>query len=84
MPSILFSDLVNGLISDPEMVREIEGLVSQKATESERSLLEASPTIYHAFVDMYDSLEERAFFNFATKVISNYDFRSFLKLNDSK
>jgi len=84
MPSILFSDLVNGLISDPEMVREIEGLVSQKATESERSLLEASPTIYHTFVDMYDSLEERFFFNFATKVISNYDFRSFLKLNDSK
>jgi len=84
MPSILFSDLVNELISDPEMVRDIEGLVSQKALESERSLLEVSPPVYRAFAGMYGSLEEAVFFDSATNAISNHDFRALLELGGSK
>jgi len=79
MPSIVFSDLVAGLISDQEIIHEIEHLVKQKAKESERSLLEVPSVIYREFVDVFETLDERAIVDAPTvKVISNGGFRGLL------
>jgi len=79
MPSIVFADLVAGLISEQAMVEEIECLVSQKAKESEKSFLEVSPRVYRTFTDMFEALDEGASLNSDTPAtISNDDFRVFL------
>ena len=83
MPSIVFADLVNELVnelvSDQAMAEEIECLVSQKAKESEKSLLEVSPPVYRTFIDMFETLDEGVSLNSSeVEVISNSDFRTFL------
>jgi len=79
MPSIVFSDLVNELVSDSEMVSEIEDLVSQKAIESERSNLEVPPLIYSFVESVYHSLDEQVGFKPGLIAsVSNDDFRDFL------
>ena len=81
MPSIVFADLVNGLVSDQTVIEEIECLVSQKFKEPEKSLLEVSRRVYRAFTDMFEILDEVVSFNFSdVEVISNSDFRTFLAL----
>ncbi|MBL4673336.1 MAG: nucleotidyltransferase domain-containing protein [Arenicella sp.] len=81
MPSIVFADLVNELVSDQAMAEEIESLVSQKAKESEQSLLEVPASIYRAFTDMFETLDEGVSLNSDAAVgISNNDFRTFLAL----
>lgn len=78
-PSIVFADLVNELVSDQAMAEEIECLVSQKAKESEKSLLEVSPSVYCTFTDMFATLDEGVSLNSAVPgLISNDDFRRFL------
>ncbi len=79
MPSIVFADLVNELVSEQAMVGEIESLVSQKAKESELSLLEFSPSVYLTFADRFETLGEGVSLNsVASDLISNDDFRGFL------
>ncbi len=79
MPSIVFADLVNELVSDQAMAKEIECLVSQKAKESEKSLLEVSPLVYREFTDMFETFDEGVSPNSSeAEVISNNDFRTFL------
>ena len=79
MPSIVFADLVNELVLDQTMAEKIESLVSQKAKESEQSLLEVSPSIYRTFTDMFGTLEEVVSLNSdAAVMISNNNFRTFL------
>ena len=77
MPSIVFFDLVNGLILDSKIVHQIEDLVETKARESEQSLLEVPPAIYRAFVDVFETFNENNAVTAATpNIISNNDFRS--------
>ena len=79
MPSIVFAYLVNELVSDKAMAEGIEKLVSQKAKESEKSLLEVSPPVYLAFTDMFETLEEGVLLNSdAPEFISRDDFRVFI------
>ena len=79
MPSIVFSDLVAELISDQETIHEIESLVKQKVKEPERSLLEVPSVIYREFVDVFETLDERAVVDApAVKVISSGGFRGLL------
>ena len=79
MPSIEFSDLTNELIADQNTAREIDNLVKQKASESEKSVLNVPVEIYSTFTKIFASLEE----NFSVKsnaqvIISNHDFRNFM------
>ena len=76
MPSIVFSDLVHSLISDTKTINEIEGLVKQKAKESEQSLLEVPSAIYHEFVGIFETLDERVAVDAPVpKIITNDGFR---------
>ncbi len=78
MPSIVFADLVNELVSDQAMAEEIESLVSQKAKESEKSILEVSAPVYRTFTDMFETLDDSASLNSGVaEIISNDDFRAF-------
>jgi hypothetical protein len=79
MPSVVFADLVGELVSEQAMIDEIESLVSQKAKESEQSMLEVPLSVYHVFVDIFESLDDGVSLNSTSScLISNQDFRLFL------
>lgn len=79
IPSIVFSDLVCGLISDQEIVATINALVKQKEQESERSSLEVPSMVYREFVNIYGTLEESVKIEpVEPSIITNDDFRTFL------
>ena len=79
MPSIVFSNLIEELISDKLLCENIRGLVNQKLHESEKSNLEVPIEIYSSFADMFESLEDKVLLNHdAAKLISNRDFRHFV------
>ena len=79
IPSIVFSDLVCGLISDQEIVVTINALVKQKEQESERSSLEVPSMVYREFVNIYGALEESVKIEpVEPSIITNDDFRTFL------
>jgi hypothetical protein len=53
--------------------------VSQKAKESEQSMLEVPPSVYRVFVEIFESLDDGVLLNSDTAVaISNKGFRTFL------
>lgn len=78
MPSIVFADLINELITDQSTTKEINNLVNQKAKESEQSLLEVPPSIYASITELFESLDEVLTIDTSKDVISNNDFRDFL------
>lgn len=79
MPSIVFSDLVEELISDQSFCEDIAELVRRKSSESEKSTLEVSVELYRSFADIFESLGDNVSLNRKpTKQISNTDFRIFL------
>ena len=81
MPSIVFSDLVYGLISNQEIVAAIEALVRQKQQEPERSSLGVPSMVYREFVNIYKALKEKSSIDSISKeyeIISNDDFRGLL------
>ena len=81
MPSIVFTDLVNELVSDQSMFEEIERLVNQKAKESEQSLLEVPSSVYLTFTEIFKTLDESMSLNSkVVEMISNDDFRTFLAI----
>ncbi len=79
MPSIVFSDLVEGLIGDVDVADDIAQLIEQKSQESEQSLLCVSATIYDFFASMYHSLIEDFDFAHGPSFVSNDGFRSLLR-----
>lgn len=85
MPSIVFADLVGELVSDQAIAKEVDGLVSQKAKESEQSLMEVPASVYGAFTNMFETLDEGASLNYRdAAMISNDQFRIFLNSFDGQ
>jgi len=79
MPSIVFSELVDELITDAELVAGFEALITQKSREPERSALDLPAPIYELVESIYNLLAENIESDLtALKVISNSDFRTFL------
>jgi len=79
MPSIVFFDLVQELLSDKSLCGDIAELVRRKLNESEKSNLKVPIEIYNSFTDMFESLEDNVVLNRdSAKLISNRDFREFL------
>ena len=79
MPSIVFSDLVNEVVSDESLAQKISQLVNQKAKELERSTLKVPLEVYTAFTLIFESLEEDINIDSGSKIlISNKDFQKFL------
>lgn len=78
MPSIVFSDLINSLMLEADMVLTMTNLVEQKSEESEQSLLAVPSSLYQWFVDTFESLDETASFGKPMNIISNDDFRAFV------
>ena len=79
MPSILFDDLVQELVSDQALIKSIDLLVKQKAKEPERSNLEVPMELVEFVVSMYQSFDEQVAFKKETGLVSNDDFRNFLR-----
>jgi len=81
MPSIVFSDLIDGLMSDIDMVQEIQTLIYRKSGEPEKSVLEVPESICSVFTNMYGLLQENASFaSRSSESISNQDFRHFVSI----
>lgn len=78
MPSIVFTDLVKPLISEPVVADELERLITQKAKESEQSVLNVSPKLYEHLVSEYQALHEGIENIHNAGQLSNHDFRDFL------
>jgi len=79
MPSIVFSELIDELIGDLSMREQIKALISQKALESEKSVLEVPVPIYSEITGIYESLEESILSDTGLiATISNADFQYFL------
>ena len=79
MPSIVFNDLVEGLINQQERVHSIYSLVDQKSRESEKSLLEVPLKVFSEFEDIYYALPDQISINLnKPHVVSNDDFRQLL------
>jgi len=78
MPSIVFKDLVLGLIDDSVLVQGITELVERKSQEPERSLLEVPPIIYDFVGSMYRSLGEKPEFSRKPSLVSNINFQQLL------
>ena len=79
MPSIVFSYLVEEIISDKSLCENINELVGRKLHELEKSSLEVPIEIYSSFTDMFDSLEDNVpLHGNSENLISNNDFRHFL------
>ncbi|GAA6138054.1 nucleotidyltransferase domain-containing protein [Arenicella sp. 4NH20-0111] len=78
MPSIVFSELVEGLIDDVDMVDDIAQLIERKGLELEKSLLEVPPKIYGLLSSIFQSLEDQVNVSTNPKLVSNEDFRAFV------
>ncbi len=79
MPSIVFSDLIEELISDNLIYQSISRLVGRKLHESEKSNLEVPVEIYNFLTGIFNPLEETISINHdSLKPISNGDFRHFM------
>jgi len=61
------------------LAKSIGLLVKQKAKESERSNLEVPTQVVEFFTSMYQLLGEQVAFNKETRLVSNNDFRNFLR-----
>ena len=79
MPSILFDNLVKELVSNQALIKSIGLLVKQKAKEPERSNLEVPTELVEFVTSMYQSLDEQVAFKKETGLVSNDDFRNFLR-----
>jgi len=78
MPSIVFSELVEGLIDDVDMLDDIAQLIERKGFELEKSLLEVPPNIYGSLSSTFKSLEDPVNLSTDLKLVSNEDFRAFV------
>jgi len=78
MPSIIFSDLVEGLIDDTMLVQSIAELIEKKSQESERSSLDVPQHIFDFMVSLYHSLGEKSEFALGPTLVSNQDFQQLL------
>ena len=82
MPSIVFSDLINEIVSDENLALKLNELVKKKAKESERSTLKVPVEIYKSFAMLFGSLEENISSKTNSKaLISNKDFQHFLYIS---
>lgn len=81
MPSIVFYDLFNELITDQSLLKEIECLVDRKGVESEQSALNVPASVYQALTVIFKSLSDSQMFSERPKaLIKNEDFRMLLNL----
>lgn len=78
MPSIVFYDVLEGLIDNEEMLNSISELIEQKSLESERSLLVVPTHVYNFFVLMYESLNQQVEFMVKPELVSDEGFRKLL------
>lgn len=78
-PSIEFSDLTAALIESSDLLQGFEYLISQKAHESEQSMLEVPAELFDYVTRSYLSLNDAVFSNSKPRAISNDDLRKFLK-----
>jgi len=78
MPSIIFSDLINGLINDPLLKENFHDLIEQKSHELETSNLHIPATIYDCVFSIYQTLDEKASFDREINFVSSDDFRKLL------
>jgi len=66
-------------VSDQTLLERIDLLIKQKAKESERSNAEVPTQVLEFVTSMYQSLGEQVAFNNETRLVSNSDFRKFLR-----
>jgi len=78
MPSIVFSDLIEGLITDQQQAKSMRLLVEKKAQELEKSNLDVPTDVFEFVVTTYQSLDGQVSFNKETKLVSNNDFQNLL------
>ena len=80
MPSIVFSDLIEGLITDQQQAKSMCLLVEKKAQESEKSNLDVPADVFEFVVSRYQGLKEGITFEKESKPILNDSFRDLLNL----
>ncbi len=80
MPSIVFYDVLEGLIEDVEMLNSVSELIEKKSQEPERSLLEVPAHVYNFFVSMYELLEEQVEFSVKPELVSDKGFFEILRV----
>ncbi|MBX2849331.1 MAG: nucleotidyltransferase domain-containing protein [Acidiferrobacterales bacterium] len=79
MPSIVFYDVLEGLIYTAEILSSVSELIEKKAQEPERSLLDVPAHVYGFFVSMYESLKENVHLSIKPELISDEGFVELLK-----
>ena len=72
MPSIVFSDLIEGLITDQQQAKSMRLLVEKKEQESEKSNLDVPTDIFEYVVSRYQGLIECVSFEKELQSISNH------------
>ncbi len=78
MPSIVFYDVLEGLIESEGMLESVSRLIEQKSLEPERSLLEVPADVFVFFVSMFESLEESVSFTTEVQIVDDKGFLEIL------
>lgn len=83
MPSIVFSDLIEGLMTDQEQTKSMRLLIEKKAQESEKSNLDVPTDVFEYVVSRYQGLKESITFEKESKPLLNEDFRDLVNMQST-